>query len=222
MTEAPAAIVDFIGEWTLDVTLVTRAEVPVLGDFVTRTRSIAAVRLEVRDGRLWQSQRVCSSTLNDGRGIVRTLIPPTFIAALPVASFPVTLNPTAEGWSYAADFGRQVLGWDGIGTLPTAAEPTRLRDDDGDGHPGVTVRVEAPFVGTGEVYVVQAGRTLVTGAWDGAAIRGTVTVPELAQSVVGASSKMLLHGPTVTPAADPGWFRLTPGAPAGCAAPRAG
>lgn len=218
MSEEPVEISDFAGDWVLDLVLVTRATVPILGEFVTRTRSEAAVRLEVREEGVWQSQRVCSTSVNDGRGLVRTYIPPAFVAAIPVIQFPVELSRTPGGWSYAADFGEQLLGWDGVGTLPRAEETARIRDDDGDGNPGLTVLVQAPVVGSGEVYVVQSGRTVVSGAWAGGALTGDVAIPELEQSVVGASRAMFLHAPVLVPDGPASRFRLTRGR-ASCAAP---
>jgi hypothetical protein len=207
----PDVAAAFAGDWTLELVLVTRAHVPVLGDFLARSRSELAVRLDTGAGIGVQTQRVCSTTVNEGRGIVRTEIPPAFIAALPVVSFPVDLAARDGAWSYAADFGRQVLGWDGLGAIPSDPLDPRVRDDDGDGHPGLTVRVEAPLVGAGAVYVVQAGRTTVSGTWDGTAFAGAVDIPELAQSVIGASTRMLANGPTVHAAADLSSFRMTRG-----------
>ena len=120
MSGEPVEIAEFAGEWVLDLLLVTRASVPILGEFVTRTRSEVAVELAVRDAGVWQTQRVCTTAVNDGRGLVRTRIPPAFVAALPVISFPVDLTPTPSGWDYAADFGRQLIGWDGAGALPAS------------------------------------------------------------------------------------------------------
>lgn len=218
MSGEPVEVAGFAGDWVLDLVLVTRASVPILGEFVTRTRSEVAVELAVRDSGMWQTQRVCTTTVNDGRGVVRTRIPPAFVAALPVISFPVDLTPTRSGWDYAADFGRQLIGWDGVGTLPRADELARIRDDDGDGHPGLTVLVEAPVVGSGEVYVVQAGRTRVAGAWDGEAWVGSVAIPELRQTVVGASNRLFLHAPALVPDETRSRFRLTRGR-ASCAPP---
>jgi len=201
----------FGGDWTLEVVVVTRAHVPVLGDFLARSRSELAVRLDLGAGGLVQTQRVCSTIVNDGRGLVRTEVPAAFIAALPVVSFPVALTEQDGVWSYAADFGRQVLGWDGMGVLPTDPADPRVRDSDADGHPGLTVQIEAPFVGTGSVYVVQVGRTRVSATWDGTAFFGAVAVPEFAQAVIGASTRALLKGPTIRPAPELSSFRMTRG-----------
>lgn len=220
MTSEPVELAEFAGDWVMDLTLVTRATVPLLGDFLTRTRSEVAVRLEVRGDEVWQTQRVCTTTVNDGRGLVRTKIPPAFVSALPVITFPVTLTPTPTGWAYGADFGRQLLGWNDDGELPRAEERSRIRDDDGDGHPGLTVLVEAPVVGAGEVYVVQVGRTRVAGGWEGQGFAGSVTIPELQQAVVGASRDLFLHAPTLVPDHTASRFSMMRGR-ASCASPAA-
>lgn len=201
----------FAGDWALRIEVVTQVHVPVLGEFLARSRSELAVRIDQVAGGLVQTQRVCSTVVNDGRGIVRTEIPAAFIAALPTVSFPVDLAQRSGVWGYAADFGRQKVGWTGAGELPTDPGDPRVDDGDGDGHPGMTVRVEAPLVGAGAVYVVQVGRTTAAGAWDGAAFTGALGVPELEQSVIGASSRMLLGGPTVRPAPGLSRFQMTRG-----------
>lgn len=204
-----------IGDWVLTMVLASSANVPVLGEFRTLTRSTLAVRIEDGPEGLVQTQRLCSSTINDGKGMVRTLLPPSFIAAVPVARFPITVAEVDGVRTYAADFGRQAIGWTGVGDFPKTADDPRIVDSDGDGHPGATVLVEAPLVGHGQVYVIQTGRTTVRGTWDGVAFVGTVDVPEFGQLVVGASSRMLANGPALV--ADPtrSSFRLERGR-AGC------
>ena len=211
MTGEAVEMAEFAGDWTLDMVLATRARVPVLGDFLARSRSSLAVRIDVVGGHAVQTQRVCSTTVNDGRGLVRTEIPQAVIAALPAASFPIDLSLRDGAWVYAADFGRQVIGWTGEGVIPTQPTDPRVQDGDGDGRPGFTVRVEGPILGAGEVYVVQAGRTTVAGTWDGTAFSGSVGMPEFAQSVVGASSTFLLHGPELRTAPEQSSFRMVRG-----------
>lgn len=211
MTGEVVEVAEFYGDWIMDLTLVSRAKVPVLGDFITRSRSELSVRLEAGASGVRQTHRICRTDLNDGRGIIKTIIPPSFIAALPVHSFAVDLSLKGSTWHYAAAFERQIIGWSGVGDLPTEASDPRIRDEDGDGHPGMTVWVEAPIAGTGEVYVVQAGQTSVTGIWDGQAFSGNVGIPEFAQKVVGASNRMLLNGPEILPDAPQSSFRMTRG-----------
>ena len=193
---SPASL---LGTWVMVLTLASRVQVPMLRELRSETRSVLAVRIEARGGQLWQAQRVCDARINEEQRLVRTLLPPAFVASLPSASFPVSTWEAGGAWYYSADFGRQAVGWSGSGALPSAPEDPAVVDSDGDGRPGATVLVEAPFVGAGEVWVAQVGRTTASGRIEADRIAGAVAVPELRQRVLGASSRLLLHAPEITP-----------------------
>ena len=56
----------------------------------------------------------------------------------------------------------------------------------------MTVQIEAPFVGTGSVYVVQVGRTTVFGTWDGTANYGQIgslAAEAMADAIVRAATQ---------------------------------
>lgn len=197
-------------DWRLDLVIATLAEVPVLGAMRAEGRSVLAVHL-TRTAEGWiQEHEVCTSAVHEATRIVRTELPEAFVDALPDARFPATFDPKPGG-GYAAAFGPQPVGWSGDGALPDSLTDPRVRDWEGDGRPAATVRVTAPFVGTGEVYVVQSGETRLTGTMgEDGVIRGSVSVVGYASRVLAATSKLLERGPEVTP--DPGrsWFTLTP------------
>jgi hypothetical protein len=201
-------------EWKLEMIVATRAQIPVIGSTRAEVLSTLAVRWE-RGPQGWiQSQQVCESRLLDRGHFVRTVLPDAFVRALPRPRFPIVLAPPArigEPWRYSADFGRQDVGWDGVAELPTSADAPGVVDFDGDGKPGATVLIEAPIVGTGEVYVAQEGRTTVDGSLqpDGT-IRGAVIVTDFAQVVLGGSSAMFSRGPEVTSDPSRSRFTLTP------------
>jgi hypothetical protein len=129
----------------------------------------------------------------------RTTYPPGFLAA--VADRRATL---------AVDGDRLALGpWSSV--LGAA-------DDDGDGHPGVTVRVEHALLGAGEVYVAQTTTTRLEGAVDAdGTARGPATV-ETAQVVLGASTWWLRLPTRPRPVPDASVFRLIPIAETSCEA----
>lgn len=206
--------------WDMEMVLASRADVPVLGATRAQVRSTLAARL-VRTPEGWvQEQEVCTSQVVDRKGLVKTRLPDAFVDALPTARFPVELTPADGGWRYAADFGLQAIGWTGEGALPREAADPRVVDHEGDGKPGATVLVEAPIAGTGEVWVVQVGRTRAEGRLgDDGAIVGRLSVRGFAQAVIGASSRLLRHGPRVTPDDDASWFRMTPTSRPGCPSP---
>lgn len=208
------------GRWTLEMVVATRALIPVLGATRAEVRSVLDVTIEAGPDGLVQSQRVCTSQLVDRGRLVKTVLPEAFVRALPVARFPITLTPDASGWAYEADFGAQSVGWTGEGALPRDAAAPSVVDWDNDGQPGATVRIQAPIVGTGVVYVVQQGRTLVSGRFgaDGS-ISGSVTVVGFGQQVIGASSALLEHAPTIEQDPARSSFRMSrvaPDVPVGC------
>lgn len=90
-------------------------------------------------------------------------------------------------------------------------------DDDGDGNPGITIEVEHPKVGKGQVFV----RQTATLGWDGVlgddgAIRGTMTY-EPDQEMLGATTWWLKLGVTQRPhRKEASTFALTPTDQAGC------
>lgn len=203
--------------WRMEIEVASFAEVPVIGATRATVGSSLAVTLRRTVGGWVQEQEVCTSRVLDARKLVKTLLPDAFVDALPLARFPVHFEQDAGGWRYIADFGFQAVGWSGVGALPAVAADPRVTDFDQDGHPGATVLIEAPIVGTGEVYVVQSGRTLADGRLgaDGA-IEGRLRVVDFGQQVLGASMSLLEHGPRVSPDDARSRFRMEPASGPGC------
>lgn len=209
---------NLLGTWVMELVLASQVHVPVLRPLHSETRSVLAVRIEARGGQLWQTQQVCDARITEEQRLVRTVLPRAFVAALPLARFPVTTWSSDGAWYYAADFGRQAVGWSGVGALPGSPDDPAVVDSDGDGRPGVTVLVEAPLVGAGEVWVAQAGRTTARGRIEGDRVQGQLEVPELEQRVLGASNRLLLHAPQIEPDPAASRFEMRRVDDAGCAA----
>lgn len=206
-------------EWRMEMVVATRALIPVLGATRAEVRSTLAVRLVATADGWVQTQDTCDARLVDRGKLVRTTLPPAFVRALPDATFAVTVAESEGSQRYEADFGRQDVGWDGRGEMPAEADAPGVVDWDGDGLPGATVLVDAPIVGTGQVYVAQTGRTRVRGERlpDGT-IQGTIEVTDFAQHVLGGSSPLFRHGPEVVSDPERSWFRMTPAPGFSCGA----
>jgi len=189
---------ELMGFWSLTLVVATRATVPILGTMLAEVHSELTVRIYKENERIIQEQHVCSSILHEQQKLVKTILPEKLIASLPVARFEPVWENREGTWYYEADFGRQALGWNGQGPLPEKPASPNVIDTDQDGQPGVTVLVEAPLVGKGEVWLAQVGHTRVVGKGNENQIQGTVSVPEMDSHVLGASNAMLLHAPTVT------------------------
>ncbi len=118
--------------------------------------------------------------------------PPDFINA--IGEQVVVLH--RQGQTIAQDAHTEWLGLKAgyAGAMPAVGQgqDSAIVDDDGDGHPGVTVYIDAPFLGEQALYVVQRSTT----NWQGALGQdGAITAsPEakVEQVTVGASSSVLV------------------------------
>jgi hypothetical protein len=88
-----------------------------------------------------------------------TVYPDAFLDALPVAEKRATLSEAVTGASFVMEPHVTLLGAQlddpFHDPMPDDASDPEQWDQDGDGHPGVTVRVEQSLLGDGEVYVGQ-------------------------------------------------------------------
>jgi hypothetical protein len=200
---ASAAEVDLSGTWRLDLVVATRAHLPVLGDIHSASRNVLLVTI-TRDGDGWiQRQKVCAARVEGESGLARTLIPQAFVDSLPPRSYPVTL----EGDRYVADPGPESVGFRGT-ALPTSAKDATVVDQDHDGAPGVSVRVDVPMFGGADVWVAQRGHSVLDGRVVGPdRIEGEVDVRQLQQVTLGASNRLFAHSVHAIP--DPAASRFT-------------
>jgi hypothetical protein len=90
-------------------------------------------------------------------------------------------------------------------TLPSKASDPRVVDLDGDGHPGVTVRIGGLV--SGDMYVVQRTWTKLIGTSNGRGFDGRLAFG-IEQVVLGATSGRLTAPPESKPLATKSTFRL--------------
>jgi hypothetical protein len=203
------------------------AEIPVLGSLRSATRSYLLVQVEQGQeaGSWWHVQRACFVETSGGPGTVKVSFSPAFVAALPQRRVPISLYTEGTEVIYAVDLGVDHLGYDPARSgrwPPERPDDPSLSDPDRDGHPGLTVAVTAPLLGEGSIYVAQHAHLQLRGAVgpDGLPGGGVSSVT-VAQTVLGASHRLLMVSPRVTPDAEGSWWQmvqLPPGA--GCEAVR--
>ncbi|MFZ5481234.1 MAG: hypothetical protein ACOZNI_31030 [Myxococcota bacterium] len=184
LAPAVAAGITLEGTWRVHMAVATRAKVPVVGDAYTVTESV--VQLDVReDGTArWT---VCDARIDDSGSAVRTVLPPAFVAALPDREATVAW----EDGRLVIDPGVERLG---------LREGGAVFDADGDGRPGLTVQVDAPLLGEGEVWMVQRGHVVLEALNVGQdRITGRVRVYALEQRVLGAEPRVLGYAPRIVP-----------------------
>lgn len=221
---APAAALLPAGEYRLEMELVSRVTLPVIGEVDSSLRSVSAAVLRWRDGVLHQAHRVCAlwDATRAPWGGVR--FPPAFVAALAPARYPVELDGAGAGARYRAD-----LGVEAIGVAPRAAAlPTRpgapgVLDFDGDGRPGGTLRLRIPLVPDGELWVVQRAHAVLDGELvERGIVEGVVEMARFEQAVIGARPPFLRRTPRTRHDAARSRFRLEhAGAAPACPPPTA-
>ena len=173
-----------------------------------RTIAIAIHEVRREGTDIFVGTRFCA-VRQDPIGRVRTVLDSAFVAALPAWRSRAEIEGVGP-WrvvilEHAAVIGAE-LEDPASDPLPGDADDRHVTDPDGDGHPGVTVRVEG-FVG-GEVYVVQR---MIRGLDGELALDGRMSGNVLGtneQRTLGASN-LLLRAFTPTFVPDPAPDRNT-------------
>ena len=199
-TPAPPSLA---GRWAQLFVTTSESRAPVIGTVRSTTRTVLIADIVQRDTRLEIETRVCDIDIRSNAP-VDTIIPRRFIDALRPVRTTAWLSEASRGWT--------ITRWshvDPIGVrlddawsdpLPSRADDPRVFDQDGDGHPGVTVQVRGLI--DGEIYVIQRGWSEMRDVRvDDDTIRGTVRWG-MDQSVVGASRWLLDAQPPTWPVRD--------------------
>jgi len=155
---------DLNGTWArLEVTS-TLATVPMLGEIRTLNRTIVLVDVRQEDNSVHLRGTVCGMEVETDNRNVNTVIPDPYVAAIAPFEAHATVVETENGYTLSPSTYVMLVGYeavDGDDAIPSSADDPRVVDADGDGHPGLTMRVEG--LASGEMYVVQrVARTLNT------------------------------------------------------------
>ena len=203
---------DLSGTWAqLQVTR-TVSRVPVLGELIGTTRAVLRLQIQQRGERLLWREQVCALELGSGSDRVTLSVSPAFLRAVSGSRRRGRLERNEGRWRVALPRHTVVHGAalanPTSDPLPLTADDPRVRDADGDGRPGLTVRVRGLVMG--ELFVVQR---------DWSALRSRpLTRPDRFdglirwgsdQRVLDATSALLRRRGASTPHSDASrhWFR---------------
>lgn len=201
LTLMASPVPDLSGTWVAKHVTTSVSDLPVIGEVVSAARSLIVYDVTQEGDRVRFAQTVCQIDVRSSPSLVKTILPEAFTKALSGAIREARLvrkkgavhlvsRPLWEVHGASLDAAQ-------TDPLPRSTEDPRLRDTDGDGQPGLTIRVEG-FV-DGELYVVHRGWT----AWAGTVIdRDTFEVKLLwdsEQSIVGTTHKWLDYTPPTSP-----------------------
>lgn len=175
-----AAAAPLVGTWRIDISAVSTATT--LG-FETETR-LHTVGLIRGDGATTR-YRVCD--LRPDGGLVRTEIPQAWIDSLAEREIQALVDDERV-W---IDLGATASGFDPAMWRLSEVTAGRSVDQDGDGAPGVTLRVAVPLFGTGEIFLADVSAMRLNGLW---------TDPDHVEGRVAAHTAHVVLG------ADPGFL----------------
>jgi hypothetical protein len=147
---------DLSGTWGQLQVTATLSNAPMLGELRSSTTTLFLLELDQRGEQLRGTATVCDLAVASEGGM-RTIIPDRFVAALEPAEVQGRVEEFAGGYRFVQAPYTQVLGarLDEPDREPLPRDPSdpRVTDQDGDGRPGMTIRVEG-LVG-GDIYTVQ-------------------------------------------------------------------
>jgi len=185
---------DLGGRYVLSQRTVVVAPIPILPDLSSETWSVALVDLSPSSGRLSGEGRLCHIEMRSSSSLVRTELPPGLRRLLSDVRLDARLTPRPDGVSLSEVPRVRVLGAKLVDParddLPRDVADPRIFDHDGDGHPGVTVRVRG--IVNGDVYVVQRGSAALEGESDPFGFHGAVRF-KTDDVVVGATKSVLMR-----------------------------
>jgi hypothetical protein len=197
------------GVWAEKVHLAAVSDVPMVGEVSSQTISYARVEIDHNGQTLSLTGDICDLKIENESGLVQTVIPDAFVDSLPTDERTVTIDGSnfTQGKNY--DVQGAELENPETDPLPTEPDSPKVIDQDEDGNPGLTIRIEGTV--SGEVYVVQRGWQTRDGE-----IKSSDSVEGLVdwgqeQEVLGASSSLLENRPDNSKADDPqkSYFEMT-------------
>jgi len=159
------ADLDLTGVWAqLDVRSAL-ATVPLAGQVTRTTTSVFRASLVQQGDQLQVTLELCGLWSESGTDLVQTIFPDALVASIAPQAYTVALRQDDLGVAYEGPRHVDARGYRPTGepdeALPEAPEDPRVYDQDGDGRPGITVRISG--VVSGEVWLVQRLTTRALG-----------------------------------------------------------
>ncbi len=198
---------DVSGLWVLVEVMPAVIDLPIVGPVEMTTITALLVRIEQVGNELTLERTYCFQEVRTTPPLVTTVIPDRFVASLGSSFVKAWLEETPEGWRFVQPLCVDVRGacladpeHEG---LPTEAADPRVVDQDGDGHPGLTIHVALAGLLGGDAYVVNRTCTALEG-WvlEDGSIYGAIQWSS-EQNVIAARDPLLLASYVYTLDPDP-------------------
>jgi len=158
---------DLSGPWAMVQIYPQIAILPLAGEVPRSSTVVQFVDITQDADLLTMVDRYCFTDVDDGTPLVKTVIPPGFMASLRPSPRTGFVRESEEGTVFESapylEVRGAVLDDPAVDPLPTEPDDPRVIDQDSDGHPGMTVRVTVLGIVEGETYVVQRVTYHMTG-----------------------------------------------------------
>jgi hypothetical protein len=155
------------GTWYQRIRTTSIAKLPVIGEVTSESRFYAVVRLDENDGSLRMETNPCFVRIEGEVKRVQTIVPEAMTRVMGPKIRTGTIAGSTVRFGRAVDVLGARLQNEWKSPLPDEPDEASVIDEDGDGNPGVTVRISGPI--DGKIFVVQrawnelAGRVAVGG-----------------------------------------------------------
>lgn len=189
-TLATPALAAPAGWWAQRRVVLETVDLPVLGADDRRVISLHLWRIDGQSPRLQITESTCAVRF-EGESLVTTQVPPAVVRSVP----PTTRRALLRGDRLVVPPRVEIRGARGLdrdAPLPTRPDDPQVADTDGDGRPGVTVRVEG--IVAGHIQLVQRVTTSLEGRVAADRIEGRLRLTD-EQSVLQASRDTLRTPP---------------------------
>lgn len=205
---------DPFGAWAQLQTTTTTTDAGIAGTITTTNHRVLLLRLEPvgDDEDIRMHGVVCDAWVENSTSMASTELPEAFIETFPAVEYTGALDRADRAPTLRIDPAVELLGLapgNPDGPLPTGADDPAAADTDGDGHPGVTIRVTG--FGGGDMYFAQrTRRTLEVTRFEGPFLDGVISWAA-ERVVLDATSRTLRNAREAIPTDDPAqnWFRST-------------
>lgn len=199
---AVAQTPDVSGTWAQVVVTTAQSKIPVLGNVETTTYVYSVTRIEQNGTKLRATTDPCWVRIEGPVNRVQPIVPDATRRAIgrQVRSGSVDSGTGRVHFDGLLDVLGAELDNTAADPLPTTPDDPRVRDEDSDGYPGVTIRMVGLV--DGEIRVVQRTYNELSGSVSAELIAGRVKW-KTEQTVLGATNRFLNSNPDSKPHPDP-------------------
>jgi hypothetical protein len=181
--------IDLSGTWAHVQVYSQYSTFPIVGRTQNVTTVILHVQTEQTESTVVMRDAYCATTIDNGTILASTVIPDAFLSSLSSNPRIATLTETDDGIRFVQEWYTEIRGArlddPEDEPLPTSPDDPRVSDQDGDGKPGMTVKVKILGMISGETYVVQRVHYRLIGA---------VTSPDTIEGLIEWTNEQITIG----------------------------